>query len=47
MNAITQPTRRGFLASASAALGAFTLGFHVPLTREAAAQGAEIGRAHV
>jgi isoquinoline 1-oxidoreductase beta subunit len=32
--------RRGLLATTSAALGAFTLGFHVPLARRAAAQGA-------
>jgi isoquinoline 1-oxidoreductase beta subunit len=32
--------RRGLLASASAALGAFTLGFHVPFAREAVAQTA-------
>jgi isoquinoline 1-oxidoreductase beta subunit len=39
MNAITQPSRRGFLGTASAALGAFTLGFHIP-RRAARAQGA-------
>ena len=40
MNAITKPSRRGLLASVSGALGAFTLGFHVPLTKGALAQGA-------
>jgi len=39
MNAITTPSRRGFLATASAALGAFTLGFRVPFG-DAAAQTA-------
>ncbi|MCO6415053.1 molybdopterin-dependent oxidoreductase [Siccirubricoccus sp. KC 17139] len=39
MNAIT-PRRRQFLAGASAALGAFTLGFRIPLAGEAAAQSA-------
>ena len=40
MNAIRTPSRRRFLGTASAALGAFTFGFHVPLPREARAQGA-------
>ena len=40
MNAISRPNRRSILASASAALGAFTLGFRVPLPSEAAAQSA-------
>jgi len=40
MNAISRPRRRHLLASASAALGAFTLGFRIPLPREAAAQAA-------
>ena len=39
MNAISRPSRRSVL-SASAALGAFTLGFRIPLPREAAAQSA-------
>ncbi len=33
-------SRRGLMATATAAAGAFTLGFHVPLTRSAVAQGA-------
>jgi xanthine dehydrogenase iron-sulfur cluster and FAD-binding subunit A len=33
-------SRRGLVATASAAASASTLGFHVPLTRTAAAQGA-------
>jgi isoquinoline 1-oxidoreductase beta subunit len=40
MNAITKPSRRGFLGTASAALGAFTFGFHIPGPRGARAQGA-------
>jgi isoquinoline 1-oxidoreductase beta subunit len=45
MNAISRPSRRHILASASAALGAFTLGFRIPLPREAAAQTAASGPA--
>jgi isoquinoline 1-oxidoreductase beta subunit len=40
MNAIPNATRRGLLGAASAALGAFTFGFHIPGLRGAAAQGA-------
>ena len=36
MNAIRKPTRRGVLGTASAALGAFTFGFHIPGPRGAA-----------
>ncbi|MBM3592219.1 MAG: xanthine dehydrogenase family protein molybdopterin-binding subunit [Alphaproteobacteria bacterium] len=39
MNAITNPSRRGLLATVSSALGAFTFGFHAPLVKSAAAQG--------
>ena len=39
MNAITNPSRRGLLATVSSALGAFTFGFHAPLMKSAAAQG--------
>lgn len=39
MNAITNPSRRGLLATVSSALGAFTFGFHAPLVKFAAAQG--------
>ncbi len=42
MTHLAQPSRRGFL-KASAALGAFTLAFHVPFPEEAAAQGAAQG----
>ncbi|MDB5378795.1 MAG: aldehyde dehydrogenase, partial [Rubritepida sp.] len=45
MNAISRPSRRNLLASASAALGAFTLGFRIPLPSEAAAQTAASGPA--
>ncbi|WP_431285023.1 molybdopterin cofactor-binding domain-containing protein [Humitalea sp. 24SJ18S-53] len=38
MNAIRTATRRGVLGSATAALGAFTFGFHVGLPGDAAAQ---------
>ncbi|WP_421988627.1 molybdopterin cofactor-binding domain-containing protein [Roseococcus sp.] len=40
MNAISRPNRRSLLANAASALGAFTLGFRIPLPREAAAQTA-------
>jgi len=36
MNAITNPSRRGLLATVSSALGAFTFGFHAPLVKSAA-----------
>ncbi|MFN7307533.1 MAG: molybdopterin cofactor-binding domain-containing protein, partial [Acetobacteraceae bacterium] len=39
MNAITNPSRRGLLATVSSAFGAFTFGFHAPLVKSAAAQG--------
>lgn len=39
MNAITNPSRRGLLATVSSALGAFTFGFHAPLVKSAAARG--------
>lgn len=39
MNAITNPSRRGLLATVSSALGAFTFGFHAPLVKSAVAQG--------
>jgi isoquinoline 1-oxidoreductase beta subunit len=38
--AAAAPSRRGLLATASAALGAFTFGFRIPLAGEAAAQTA-------
>jgi isoquinoline 1-oxidoreductase beta subunit len=40
MTVATDASRRRFLAGATAALGGFSLGFHVPLLREAAAQSA-------
>ena len=40
MTVATDASRRRFLAGATAALGSFSLGFHVPFVREAAAQAA-------
>ncbi len=45
MNAIANPSRRRLLGTASAALGAFTFGFHIPFARQAAAQGTTPGTA--
>lgn len=40
MNAIPSVSRRGFLAGSAAAVGSFTLGFHIPFASDAAAQSA-------